>query len=108
MDEGIDGCFKERVGIRRFRQGRVELQEGGRGGLALVREKIDKPLVSCEMLATVRTDAVGTPRTFQKALVLSKFRRVIELAEVLCLLGEILALDECITLLSDDVRCGTV
>lgn len=45
-------------------------------------------------------------RTFEEALDLGKFGRIVELSEILCLLGKIFALYRRIALIRDDVgRC---
>lgn len=47
-------------------------------------------------------------RTLEEALELGQLRRVVELPEVLRLLGQVLALHGGVSLVCDDVGCGVV
>jgi hypothetical protein len=49
--EGVDGGFEEGVRVGRFRQRRVDLEEGCLYGLGLVRDEIDEVLVCYERVS---------------------------------------------------------
>ena len=100
--ERVDRGIEQRVRVGGVGQWRVELEEGGLDGLGLVRDEIDEVLVGWwGGLAMAGGKVVG--RTLEQGLDVVELAGIVELAKVLGLLGEVLALCERVALVGDQV-----